>query len=267
MLLLNYKMSATFDDTDDSSNITNAVLDNAPKRRFAKSTSDLNMLTSNESLPLASVESVKVNPTCNENVPRRSIINANSASVEIESVPNTNQMSSKEKKYPIVSIFESENNVSCPPASLEIGKASSLRKESADTYNEMGSSKLSEEISSTSSPRGSEPRKSRRAITNVQRIKIPEYPKLKSSPISAPTEKDYSFLGLGTPTFHRKMDYNIPKTPIISHSTKRSWFASIFNFKNETIELLLESDIQDAVVKVCAGLEVHIYNTGFKSKA
>ncbi|KAI9100551.1 kinase-like domain-containing protein [Phlyctochytrium arcticum] len=78
--------------------------------------------------------------------------------------------------------------------------------------------------------------------------------------------------GLGTPKFHRKKHLAIPPTPLITSTPKRSWFASLFNFRPEVYFLQsgksLE-DTQNAMAELLAGLDIKFQarkEGGFKCK-
>jgi len=52
-------------------------------------------------------------------------------------------------------------------------------------------------------------------------------------------------LQVGTPKFHRRKDFPIPPSPVITSTPKKSWFANLFNFKPEAVTLLSESNIEE----------------------
>ncbi|KAG4105711.1 hypothetical protein H8356DRAFT_1287157 [Neocallimastix lanati (nom. inval.)] len=52
-------------------------------------------------------------------------------------------------------------------------------------------------------------------------------------------------LQVGTPKFHRRKDFPIPPSPVITSTPKKSWFANLFNFKPEAVTLLSESNTEE----------------------
>jgi len=52
-------------------------------------------------------------------------------------------------------------------------------------------------------------------------------------------------LQVGTPRFHRRKDFPIPPSPVITSTPKKSWFANLFNFKPEAVTLLSESNTEE----------------------
>ncbi|KAJ3046674.1 hypothetical protein HK097_000643 [Rhizophlyctis rosea] len=55
--------------------------------------------------------------------------------------------------------------------------------------------------------------------------------------------------GLGTPKFHRKKA-EVPPTPVITSSPKRSWFANLFHFKPEVFTLLSTRGVEETLAYV-----------------
>lgn len=53
-------------------------------------------------------------------------------------------------------------------------------------------------------------------------------------------------LPVGTPRFHRQHQEFIPPTPTITTSPKRSWFASLFNFKPDVFTIRSQSDFDSS---------------------
>ncbi|KAG4103335.1 hypothetical protein H8356DRAFT_1271222 [Neocallimastix lanati (nom. inval.)] len=52
-------------------------------------------------------------------------------------------------------------------------------------------------------------------------------------------------LQVGTPRFHRRKDFPVPPSPVITSTPKKSWFANLFNFKPEAVTLLSESNTEE----------------------
>ncbi|ORX88301.1 hypothetical protein BCR32DRAFT_1514 [Anaeromyces robustus] len=52
-------------------------------------------------------------------------------------------------------------------------------------------------------------------------------------------------LQVGTPRFHRRRDFPIPPSPVITSTPKKSWFANLFNFKPEAVTLLSQSNVEE----------------------
>jgi len=79
-------------------------------------------------------------------------------------------------------------------------------------------------------------------------------------------------LQVGTPRFHRRKDFPIPPSPVITSTPKKSWFANLFNFKPEAVTLLSESNVEQTssmIQDLMESLEIK-YQTrregGFKCK-
>jgi len=97
-------------------------------------------------------------------------------------------------------------------------------------------------------------------------INIPKIDEIKSS------SGNRMSLQVGTPRFHRRKDFPIPPSPVITSTPKKSWFANLFNFKPEAVTLLSESNIEQTtsmIQDLMESLEVK-YQTrregGFKCK-